>query len=229
METSQTQQSTPTTTRRTVFIVDDHPVVRMGYASIINQAENLSVCGEAGSGEEALEKIPEAKPSLLIVDITMEGMTGIELTQQVQSRDWDIPVLVISVHDEMLYAERALEAGAMGYLMKDEASDRIIEAIETILRGGIFVSERINETLLLRSVGREIRNKSPLDQLSNRELEVFELIGRGMTTEEIADTLYISPKTVGTHRRQIQDKLNLPTTAKLQQRAVLWVATEGAA
>lgn len=213
--------------KRKIFIVDDHPVVRWGYSSIINREANLEVCGEAASGEEALEKLPESIPDLIIVDITMEGMNGIELIDQLQVHEFDFPVLVISVHDESLYAERALEAGAMGYIMKDEASENIIEAIETILGGGLYVSEQINANLLLRSVGRDVKNKSPLEQLSNRELEVFELIGQGMTTEEIANTLFISPKTVGTHRRQIQDKLGIQTTAKLQQRAVLWVAREG--
>lgn len=228
MQVPSEQMRKSQTMKRRVFIVDDHPVVRWGYSSIISREPTLEVCGEAASGEEALENIPAADPDLVIVDVTMEGMNGIELIEHLQSRGLDMPVLVISVHDETLYAERSLEAGAMGYIMKDEASEKIIDAIEEILDGGLYVSDKINANLLLRSVGRTVKNQSSLEQLSNRELEVFELIGQGMTTEEIADTLYISPKTVGTHRRQIQDKLGISTTAKLQQRAVLWVAREGA-
>lgn len=205
-----------------IFIVDDHPVVRRGYASIISRESDLEVCGEASSGQEALEKIPETHPDLILADILMEGMSGIELIKHVEAQEFDMPVLVISMHDESLYAERALEAGAMGYIMKDEVDTVIIDAIHTILQGGLYVSEQMNAKMLMRSVGRSVDNESSLAQLSDRELEVFEHLGRGLTTSEIADAMFISPKTVGTHRRQIQEKLNITTTAKLRQRAVLW-------
>lgn len=206
-----------------IYLVDDHPVVRRGYAAIINGSTGMKVCGEASSGREALGEIPECEPDLVVVDVAMEEMSGIELIKHLRAQQCDVPVLVISVHDEALYAERALEAGAMGYVKKAEADVVIVEAIRGILNGRLYLSDDMNTKLLRRSIGQDRGRNSPLDKLSDRELEVFEHLGRGLSTSQVADAMFISPKTVGTHRRQIQEKLNLETTAKLQQHAVLWV------
>lgn len=204
-----------------VFLVDDHPVVRQGYASIVERAEDLVVAGETASGEEALEEIPECAPDIVVVDVLLPGMNGIELIKRLEVERCDIPVLVISMHAETLYAERALEAGAMGYVMKNEGDTVIVEAIRAVLGGRIYVSKKMNAQMLMRSVGR-CDDPSALACLSDRELEVFELLGQGLTTSQIADRMYISPKTVGSHRRQIQEKMDIATAAKLRQRAAVW-------
>lgn len=210
-----------------IFVVDDHPIMRRGYASILDRQPDLEVCGEAGSADEALEKIPDSEADLVIVDISMEGMSGIELIKSLDAWDIDLPCLVVSMHDETLYAERALHAGAKGYIMKNEIDQTVVEAVRKILNGGFFLSDQMNNKILQRVSGTQRGiDESPLEQLSDRELEVFELLGKGQSTKEIAEELVISPKTVETHRRRIKQKLGIDSSTELLQRAVLWLEKE---
>lgn len=212
--------------KRTVFVVDDHPVIRLGYISLIDQEPDLEVCGEADTAFEALDKIPEASPDLAIVDISLAGMNGIELTKQLQVLHPDLPVLIVSMHDEVLYGDRALRAGARGYIMKREVRTKIVEAIRRLLSGGTYLSDQMSTRLLNQYQGGRFDERSPLERLSDRELEVFELYGRGYSTREIADALFISRKTVESHRNRIKDKLGLESTSQFLQRAVQWVQSQ---
>ena len=212
--------------KRTVFVVDDHPVIRWGYISLINQEPDLEVCGEADTAFEALDKIPEASPDLAIVDISLAGMNGIELTKQLQVLHPDLPVLIVSMHDEVLYGDRALRAGARGYIMKREVRTKIVEAIRRLLSGGTYLSDQMSTRLLKQYQGGRFDERSPIERLSDRELEVFELYGRGYSTREIAEALFISRKTVESHRNRIKDKLGLESTSQFLQRAVQWVQSQ---
>lgn len=212
-----------------ILIVDDHPLMRQGLAMTIDPEPDLSVVAQAEDAEQALEAIEDSDLDLAIVDISLPGMSGLELLKHMQALRPELKVLVVSRHDEALYAERAIRAGARGYVMKLEASDVIVKAIRRILNGGIFVSDEINERLLLGLArGRDSLAKSPLEVLSDRELEVFELTGRGQSTREIAEKLHLSIKTVESYRARIKDKLNLTNAAELMQHAVNWVEGEGA-
>ncbi len=212
-----------------ILIVDDHPLMRKGLALSLNAEIDLTVCGQAASAEEALDALEELDPDLAIVDISLPGMGGLELIKHLQALRPEMWTLVVSRHDEALYAERAIRAGARGYVMKLEAGERIVKAVRRVLAGGIYVSEEINERLLLGlAAGRPKMAESPLELLSDRELEVFELTGRGRGTREIAERLYLSVKTVESYRARIKDKLNLKTAAELMQHAVQWVEGEGA-
>jgi DNA-binding NarL/FixJ family response regulator len=213
--------------QRKIFVVDDHSVMRWGYIALINQEQDLHVCGEAGTALEALELIPEADPDLAIVDISLEGMNGIELTKHLQTQYPDLPVLIVSMHDESLYGERALRAGARGYIMKKEARTKIVEAIRRILGGSFYLSAEMSTKILLQYQGRRFdEERSSIERLSDRELEVFELLGRGYATREIAEALLISPKTVESHKNRIKVKLAVETAAQLVQHAVQWVQTQ---
>lgn len=215
--------------KRRIFVVDDHPVMRKGYQFVIDQEPDLEACGEAGGALEALEKIPGARPDLVLVDISLGGISGLELIKDLQVHYPDLPALVISTHDEALYGERALLAGARGYLMKSEVDVTVVEAIRRILDGGFYLSEQMGTRILLQyqRMGRRLAEESdPLQRLSDRELEIFELMGQGLTTQEIADALVISPKTVESHRGRIKTKLAIDTTTELLQRATLWVEQE---
>lgn len=210
-----------------IFVVDDHAVMRWGYIALINQELDLEVCGEAGSALEALEKIPEADPDLAIVDISLEGMNGIELTKRLQAQEPELPILIISMHDESLYGERALRAGAKGYIMKKEVRSTVVEAIRRVLSGGFYLTEQMSTKILLQYRGHHVDETRPsIERLSDRELEVFELFGRGLATREIAEALLISPKTVESHRSRIKNKLAVESTSELLQRAVQWVQSE---
>ncbi len=212
-----------TTMMHDVFVVDDHPVMRRGYEALIGQESDLQVAGEASSAEEALEKLADAEPDLIIVDISLEGMSGIELIKHLQSQHPDLPILVVSMHDETLYGERALHAGARGYVMKSEVDDVIIEAIRQVLKGGFYVTDHLNRKILLQYTGRGPKEGTTLEQLSDRELEVFELIGRGRSTRDIAESLHVSVKTVQSHRSRIKQKLAIDNITELTRRAVIWV------
>jgi DNA-binding NarL/FixJ family response regulator len=180
-----------------IFIVDDHPIVRKGLTQLINQEPELVVCGEAENAESALELLKKVKPDLAIVDISLRGIDGIELTKLIRARFENIPVLVVSMHDESLYAERALRAGARGYIMKQEAIEKMMEAIRKVLRGELYVSERVSANIVKRFVdGKAEGVSSPEELLSDREMEVFQLIGQGFGTRQIADQLHVSVKTV---------------------------------
>jgi DNA-binding NarL/FixJ family response regulator len=213
--------------KQRVLIVDDHPIVRQGITRLINYEEELTVCGEAGNAKEAMENIIKEEPDLVIVDISLKGRSGLELIKDIKMRHENLPVLVVSMHDESLYAERVLRAGAKGYIMKQEPPEKILDAIRQVLGGKIFVSEKMREKMLQRYVlGSSQRNVSSVDQLSDRELEVFRLIGKGMGTRQIAKELDLSIKTVETYREHIKEKLNLENSSKLLQYAIDWVQNE---
>lgn len=212
-------------TETRVFVVDDHPVVRRGLVQLIEQDSDLHVCGEGESAEDTLEAIPRLKPHLCTVDISLQGTSGIELLKRLRLDHPEVPVLVISMHDESLYAERALRAGARGYIMKDEAITTLQTAIRRVAAGGIFLSERMTERLLEKATGKKPLPTGPsgIESLSDRELEVFELIGRGHRTSDIARRLELSVKTIETYRAKIKDKLHLRSGPELVQHAVSWV------
>jgi DNA-binding NarL/FixJ family response regulator len=210
-----------------IFIVDDHPVMRNGYRFLFKNEPFLKVCGEAGSAAEALEKIPAAKPDLVLVDISLGGVSGISLIKDLKVLYPEILTLVVSAHDEMMYGERALLAGARGYVMKSEVDAVVVDAIQRVLRGGYFLSEEMNTKIMQQYQekydGPGSHETTGIQQLTDRELEVFELIGKGFSTHKIADSLNISPKTVESHRGRIKEKLALENTTELLQRATLWV------
>lgn len=212
-----------------IYVVEDHPIMRKGYRYLIDAEMDLEVCGEAGSAMGALAEIPEVEPDLIIVDISLEGMSGLELIKRLQSLYPDLLILIISAHDEALFGERGLRAGAHGYIMKSEVDDVVITAIRRVLEGGYFVSEEMN-TRIMRQFQQgnwDLEDDaSPIEHLSDREYEVFELMGRGMTTDEIGEALHISPKTVESHRRRVKIKLGIDSTNELMRRATLWVEQE---
>jgi DNA-binding NarL/FixJ family response regulator len=204
-----------------VVIVEDHPVVRRGLSSLMAEQEDLQVCGEADNFYDALRVINEQDPDVVLVDIALAGSDGIELTKEIKSRKPNLPVLVLSVFDEMLYAERALRAGASGYLMKSESAGNLINAIRRVLRGEVFLSERSSSKILAGLMGVKQREDShSIDQLTDRELQVFRCIGQGLNTSEIADSLMISVKTVEAHREHIKRKLNLKRSSDLLRFAI---------
>jgi len=219
-----TQQQTPTTMQPArIFIVDDHPLVRSGLQRLIAGEPDLAVCCEAGTMAEALEQLALHKPDLAIVDVSLPDGNGLDLVKRVRARSPQTRVLVASMHDEDLLAERALRAGAMGYINKQEAAEQVIEAIRQILTGRIYASERVTERLLRGVAGQpDNAGHSPVECLSNRELEVFDLIGRGLTTGEIADRMHLSVKTIETYRANIKKKLHLKSAAELSRSAIQW-------
>jgi DNA-binding NarL/FixJ family response regulator len=211
---------------RRVFLVEDHPVMREGYAALFARSPGLSVCGEAADATEALVRIREVEPDLALIDLALPGTSGLELIRQLRAFQPDLRVLVVSAHSETLYAERALRAGAQGYVMKDEAPATIVDAARAVLDGERYLSPAMRS----RGVAFDESNEEtdPVRQLSNRELEVFRHLGRGRSTREIADALYLSPKTVETYRANIKSKLGIRTAPELIQRATLWVESLGA-
>lgn len=205
-----------------ILIVDDHPIIRHGLAALIACEQDLEVCGEASDTPEALRQVEATQPHLVIVDISLKSGHGIDLIEQIKAKNDTIKMLVLSIHDEFLFAERALRAGAMGYVNKQEAIETIIGAIRTVLRGETYLSARMANRLLHKVVGGRLE-RNPVEGLSNRELEVFEMIGQGLTTKQIAGKLYLSPRTIKNHREKIKVKLNLPNEQELIHRAVQWV------
>jgi len=215
-------------TRSTIFIVDDHPIVRQGLALLINREPDLTVCGDAEEASSALRMIESLKPDLIIVDISLNGPDGLDLLKNIRARDPNLPVLILSMLDESLYAERSLRAGASGYIMKQEATDRVLVAIRRILDGEIYVSDRMADRMLHRFVGgaQQVEPRSPISDLSDRELEVFRLIGDGRGTRQIAQELHISVKTVESYQAHIKDKLSLKNARELLQRAIQWTVAD---
>ncbi len=211
-----------------VLIVDDHPAVRRGLLDAIARADDLEVCGEAATVREAKQLVKEHRADVALVDITLEEGSGLELIKDLAAGKRPVKVLVLSMHDETLYAERALRAGAQGYLMKGEPLGRVVEGLRQVLSGQVCLSDRMSGRLLKRVVGgRDVdEGTSPVDALTDRELEVFDLIGRGRRTREIADSLHLSTKTVYTHCENIKRKLKLADATELHQRAFDWVRTE---
>ena len=206
-----------------IFLVDDHPLIRKGLPLTLETENDFLVCGEASSAEEALEALDEAKPDIMVLDISLPGTSGLDLMRHLEGTRTPIRTLVVSRHDEVLYAERAIRAGAKGYVMKSEAPQALVNAIRKILLGGIHVSSAINERLLQGiASGQQSFNQSPAEALSGRELEVFEMTGRGLGTREIANRLNLSIKTVESYRARIKMKLNLNNAAELVQHTVQW-------
>ncbi len=211
--------------RARVLIVDDHPAVREALALRIGRQPDLEVCGEAADTSEALSLVAETQPDVAVVDISLKTGNGIDLIKRIRGHDDHIRILVWSMHSELLYAERALHAGALGYINKDQATDRIVEAIRRVLAGKVWLSDAMVERLLHRTVGtaRPEATRTPLDALADRELEVFRLIGQGVKTAAIAERLHLSVKTVETYRDRIRQKLDLDDGTKLVHYATQWV------
>lgn len=210
-----------------IFIVDDHPMMREGLARLINNEPDLRVCGEAGAAGEALQSLSAAKPHLVLVDIALPDRSGIELIKDLQAIHPELPVLVISMHDETLYAERVLRAGGRGYIMKQEGGKQLMQAMRRVLGGQIYVSEKISARILESVSGRGLgRYRSPLEKLTDREFEIFQLIGQGHGSRQIAEHLRLSIKTVEVHRLHIKEKLRLHDATSLVRFAVRWVETQ---
>ena len=210
-----------------ILLVDDHAVVRFGIAQLINRQADMMVCGEEEDASRALGSITSLKPNLVIADISLRDSSGLELMRNIKAQYPSLPVLVVSAHDESIYAEIAFRAGALGYLMKEEALDKVIMAIRRVLSGAIYVSDSLAAKMLQQQIrGQTNINESPVKSLSDRELEVFQLIGQWKTTREIADELHLSVKTIEYYREQIKRKLSLKNAAELTQRATSWVGRE---
>jgi len=215
-------------TNKKVYIVDDHPLMRKGLVMTIEKEMGFEVSGQNESAEGALSEIVNDVPDVAVVDISLPGMNGIELIKNLLHQLPNLKILVVSRHDEELYAERALRAGAKGYLMKLEAAETLITAIRQILKGGIYLSDKIGTKMLMKlTSGNASKSDNPLDVLSDRELEVFELTGKGLSTRDIGTKLHISVKTVESHRANIKDKLHLETANELMRHAVRWVEGAG--
>ena len=209
--------------KRSILIVDDHPIFRHGLAQLINQEKDLDVCGEAEDYYSAWKAVKELNPDMLIVDITLKNMSGIDLIREINKNYKGLPMLVISMHEESLYAERSLRAGAKGYIMKQEASESIVYAIREVLDGKIYASKNIMDALLTRFIdGTQDCLDSPVQSLTDRELEVFQMIGDGLSISDIGARLNLSVKTIGTYRERIKEKLQLKNATELLRYAMNW-------
>jgi DNA-binding NarL/FixJ family response regulator len=213
--------------RARILIVDDHPAVREALASRIGRQPDLAVCGEAADMGEALRLVAETQPDLAVIDISLKTSNGIDLIKRIKDRSGSVRMLVWSMHSESLYAERSLRAGALGYINKDQATDKIIEAIRRVLEGKVYLSDAMAEKMLHRAVGGDEVTRSPLDALADRELEVFRLIGQGVKTADIAERLTLSVKTVETYRDRIRQKLKLSDGTELAHYATQWMIENG--
>lgn len=209
-----------------ILLVDDHPIVRHGLAQLIELQPGLTVKAQAGTAPEALDLAVNETFDLAVLDVSLEGVSGIELIKQIRERGVEIPILMMSMHDEMFYAERALRAGAQGYVMKQRATSDIVNAIHRVAGGELYLSADMSEQLLRRAVdGGQVEKTGP-SQLSDRELEVLNLLGQGVSTKEIADTLHLSVKTIESYRANLKRKLDLKNASELMKYAVDWVRTE---
>lgn len=214
--------------RKSILIVDDHPIMRQGLAQLINHEAGLTVCGEAATTGEAMELIEKKCPDLAIVDLSLQGRNGLELIKDLRARQSTLPVLVLSMHDETVFAERALRAGARGYIMKQAGGKLLIDAIRHVLAGNVYVSPQVSARILESFAGRPGEAaRSPIERLTDREFEVFQLLGQGRGTREIALELNLSIKTVEVHRTNARNKLDLKTGAELVNAAIRWTETEG--
>jgi DNA-binding NarL/FixJ family response regulator len=222
-------ETTPVSNKLKVLLVDDHPITRQGMKALVNQQSNLEVVGEADNAPYAIELVSKLQPDLAIVDIALKTTNGIELTKNIKVQAPNLPVLIVSMHDEGLYAERALRAGAMGYLMKQEASEKIVAAITRLLQGEIYLSDKIKEKMLHRFVNKKGDNMVfSIDTLSDREMEVFQLIGNGYSTRQIAQKLNLSSKTIDSYREHLKLKLQLEAGKDLVRYAIQWMKSEPA-
>ena len=213
--------------KRRILLVDDHPMTREGLAANIGRQADLEVCGEASNPAEAMDALARRHPDLMVTDMTMPGRSGLEFIKDVHAMMPELPVLVLSMHDEVLYAERALRAGARGYLMKDAGSAKVLAVIRLILGGQPYASPQMSARLLDAVTGRRPRGStSPIQTLTDREFEVFQLFGHGKSTKEVANVLHLSAKTVAIHRLSIKKKLGLKDAPSLIHHAVRWVETQ---
>ena len=206
-----------------ILVVDDHEVVRLGLREVISHEPDLRVCGEAAEATEAMALARETRPDVVIVDLSLKDSNGMDLIKDISALMPAAAILVLSMHDESFYAERALRAGAQGYVMKEEGTDNIIEAIRKVMAGRIYLSPRMSSLMLEKAAGRTAQQRSPESALSNRELEVFELVGQGLGPTDVAQRLGLSVKTVETYRSHIKDKLGLKNATALRRRAIDWV------
>lgn len=217
----------PQATRKRVFLVDDHPMMRVGLGHLIERQSDLTMCGEAANPAEALKALPGAQPDIILADLTMPGRSGLEFVKDLLALSPDLAILIVSMHDEAVYAERALRAGARGYIMKEAGGEAVVAAIRQILAGQAYVSPAMSARLLDNLSGRKPRgSSSPIEKLSDREFEVFQLIGQGKSTRDIATQLHLSSKTVDVHRSHIKEKLELNDVTALIRYAVRWVETQ---
>lgn len=213
--------------KRGVLIVDDHPIVRQGLAQLINQELDLHVCGQAEDVHQALQAIRALSPDMVVVDISLKETSGIELIKDIKVQYPSLPVLTLSMHDESIYAERAMRAGAKGYIMKQEATEKVVTAIRRVLAGEVYVSDGMAAKMVGKLIaGPAKAGGSPVDRLSDRELEVFRLIGAGYGTREMAEKLHLSVKTIETYRAHIKEKLDLIDANELLRTAITWVNAE---
>jgi len=218
----------PAPPRRRVFLVDDHPIVRERLAELISQESDLEVCGESEDARSALNQVEALRPDVAIVDITLKDTYGIELINQLKDLRPKLPILVLSMHDESLYGERAIRAGAKGYLNKQEATKKVVTAIRTVLAGQMFVSEKMTATILQRmSGGQRVEAGEPTDVLTDRELEVFQLLGQGVGVKQIAENLFVSVKTVEAHREHIKQKMGIKSSSELLRFAIEYLLKKG--
>jgi len=213
-----------TVARKRILVVDDHPIFREGLLQSINRQPDLMICGEAENANQALGLMNSVKPDLVLVDISMPGKSGFELVRDIQAIHPEVGVLVLSMHDESLYAERVLRAGARGYVMKHERPEQLLDAIRQVLSGKAYVSQKMASRILDAFSGRRAAgNRAPLERVTDREFEILQLIGRGKNSHEIAKDLHLSVKTVDTHRTHLKEKLKLKNSLQLTRYAVCWV------
>jgi DNA-binding NarL/FixJ family response regulator len=211
-----------------VLLVDDHSIVRQGLALLIGRETDLAVCGEAGSAHAVFHSIATLRPDIIVLDISLSGPDGLDVLKEIRTRSASLPVLILSMHDEAIYAERALRAGANGYIMKHEAAEKVLVAIRRILHGEVYLSDQLTNSMLQQYVGGSAPGKnSPLVNLTDRELEVFRLIGEGHGTRQIADELHLSVKTIETYQARIKEKLALRNSRELVQHAIEWTVNLG--
>jgi DNA-binding NarL/FixJ family response regulator len=224
---SPSPQASARVLRRKLFLVDDHPMMRAGMLQLIEKQPDLEVCGEASHPAEALQRVATLLPDLLLTDITMPGRSGVEFIKDLLALQSHLLILVVSMHDESVYAERSLRAGARGFIMKESGGEKLLTAIRRVLNGQVYVSEEMSAKILDTLSGQRPRGStSPIQKLSDREFEVFQLIGQGKSTREIAKQLRLSPKTVDVHRGHIKEKLQLTDATALVRHAVRWVETD---
>jgi DNA-binding NarL/FixJ family response regulator len=216
--------------KKTVLVVDDHPLMRQGLSMLINQQQDMQVCAEAEEAQAAMQAVAQKRPDIMILDISLNGPDGLEVLKSIRAADPDLPVLILSMHDEAIYADRALRARANGYIMKQEATEKVLVAVRRILNGETYLSDRMSSKMLQQYIGgAPSMIQSRIASLSDRELEVFRMIGEGRATREIAEELHLSVKTVETYQAHIKEKLALRSGRELIQHAVQWYINEKSA
>lgn len=211
-----------------ILIADDHPIVRQGLSELINRQDDMEICALAADGYDAMQMMKTEHPDMAVIDIMLRDINGIELIKDIKTQYPDVIVLALSMHDESLYAERALRAGARGYVMKGQATEEVLNAIRKVRNGDLYISEQLASRMMRKIVGGgQEAGLSPVERLSDRELEVFLRLGHGQSTREIAEQLHLSVKTIETYRAHIKEKLNLANSSELLQYAIQWVSSQG--